>query len=167
MPLFSKYPLFYDLATIFFTIGVFVIVAYFMGYIDVVKLIAADNSRLLELITSNLGIALTLSVGAGFFEELLFRLMLAGGLIKILANKVQEKKTIYISALVSSLAFSGIHFIGEYGKPMIAWVFAWLLAAGLIFFRIYRTQGFAIAAWTHCLFDLILMCVAIAMIHLT
>lgn len=97
---------------------------------------------------------LTLSFGAGLYEELLFRVLLFGGLaasLKLLTKRVGL--SLGLAALASALLFSAAHHVGAFGEPWRMYPFAYRTVAGLLFTALYLTRGFGIAALTHALYD--------------
>ncbi len=97
---------------------------------------------------------LMLSAGAGLYEELLFRVLIFGGLAALLNLwKKQPVVNIIIAAVVSSLWFSAIHHMGAFGDPWELRVFSFRTLAGLLFVGLYVSRGFGIAALTHALYD--------------
>ena len=57
-------------------------------------------------------------------------------------------------AYFSSTLFSAIHHLGPLGDPFSVWVFTFRLLAGLVFGVIYWFRGFAVAVYTHALYDM-------------
>ena len=102
---------------------------------------------------------LVMSVGAGLYEELVFRLILLGGLFAILNRMlgVQRILAAVVAVVVSSLIFSGIHHVGSMGEAFTMGAFTFRFFAGVVFAIIFQTRGFAIAAWTHALYDIWVM----------
>lgn len=114
------------------------------------------------------------SLGAGFYEELAFRVVLFGlggkALVWLLAREktsvlaaqsVQESalsmRTIGVLlgwALVCSMLFSGMHYVGSLGDAfqVRSFVYRWLF--GLALTLIFSTRGFAVAVWTHAIYDI-------------
>lgn len=96
-----------------------------------------------------------LSLGAGLYEELFFRVILVGGLSLFFVNFFSKKATAYgISALIAALIFSGVHYFGQYGDFFTLGSFLFRFLFGLALNLIYVTRGFGIAAWTHALYDI-------------
>ena len=102
---------------------------------------------------------LVLSIGAGMYEELVFRLILTGGLFW-LARKVLGW-TSWIAAsfavVASSLAFSGVHYIGSLADTFELGSFLFRFFAGVILAVIYYVRGFAVAVYTHAIYDIMVM----------
>ncbi|HET7322154.1 MAG TPA: CPBP family glutamic-type intramembrane protease, partial [Longimicrobiaceae bacterium] len=59
-----------------------------------------------------------LSMGAGIFEELVFRVLLVGGLWAVLhSSGLGRSKAGVFAAILAALVFSGFHYVGPYGDP--------------------------------------------------
>jgi hypothetical protein len=97
---------------------------------------------------------LTLSLGAGLYEELLFRVvivaLLSNGLRFLGLGRVAAGS---VAVIVGALLFSAFHYIGPLGEPMQLESFVFRTLAGLSFSALYLTRGFGITAWTHALYD--------------
>jgi hypothetical protein len=95
-----------------------------------------------------------MSLGAGFYEELAFRVLLFGLGAWLIARLVPSRKLLAIVgwAVITSAAFSGWHYV--YGEPfrLDSFVFRWI--CGLVFVLVYRFRGFAPVVWTHALYDI-------------
>ncbi len=94
-----------------------------------------------------------ISVGAGLNEELVFRLAMIGGLAPVVSKLFRVKTTTAIGVLMvlSSALFSLAHFMAE---PVSLVKFAYRFVAGMLFAGIYTTRGFAVAVYTHALYDI-------------
>jgi hypothetical protein len=97
---------------------------------------------------------LTLSLGAGLYEELLFRVvivaMISNALRLIGFSRVTSG---VVAVIVGALLFSAFHYIGPLGEPIRLESFVFRFLAGLGFSALYLTRGFGITAWTHALYD--------------
>ncbi len=95
---------------------------------------------------------LFISAGAGLHEELVFRLVGIGAVARLLLGPEWRIETGRLLAvvLVSSLVFSSVHHIVE---PFRFSVFVFRTFAGLLFAALFLGRGFAVAAWTHALYD--------------
>ncbi len=99
------------------------------------------------------------SLGAGVYEELVFRVLLVSGLL-IAARVVFGLGTVAASVfavVTGALIFSAFHYIGPYGDPLEMPSFVFRTVAGLAFSGLYVTRGFGITAWTHALYDVFLL----------
>jgi len=97
---------------------------------------------------------IVLSAGAGVFEELLFRVTLIAAIVWIWERFVPYRKrwaAQSVAVLITSLLFSLAHFSSS---PLDGYRFAYLALAGVIFGVLYTTRGFAVAAYTHALYDI-------------
>jgi hypothetical protein len=99
---------------------------------------------------------LMLSLGAGLYEELLFRVLLVGGLAmgaRAVLGLGRLSSGI-IATVIGALAFSAFHYIGPYGEPLQLQSFVFRAISGVAFSALYLTRGFGITAWTHALYDI-------------
>jgi hypothetical protein len=95
-------------------------------------------------------------VGAGIYEELVFRLVLYSGLVVVLrALKTPVLLAVPLSAMVSATLFAGAHHIGPYGEAFDDYVFLFRVLAGLYFAALYQFRGFGIAVGAHACFDVL------------
>lgn len=98
------------------------------------------------------------SFGAGLHEELLFRAGLFAGGAWALKRAGLKPWVAFAGALAgSSFLFSLAHHLGPLGEPFTLRAFVFRFAAGGIFAVIFRVRGFAVAAWTHALYDVWVM----------
>lgn len=101
---------------------------------------------------------LVMAAGAGFHEELVFRVVLFGGGTWLLTKAMKERselKAALVMALFSSLVFSAIHYVGPFGDAFRLDSFVFRALAGLFLAGVYRWRGFAVAVYTHAIYDLI------------
>ena len=100
-----------------------------------------------------------LSIGAGIYEELLFRVVIVG-LLAWGARRLLGWRPFVAgvaATLVGALVFSAFHYIGPYGDPLDTYSFVFRTIAGLFFSGLYLLRGFGITAWTHALYDVFLL----------
>ena len=96
-----------------------------------------------------------LSLGAGLFEEIIFRVLLLNLLFFLLSYVFKSKvTTAVISVLAASFLFSWSHYIGSMADSwqLYSFMFRWI--AGMLFTVLYFMRGFAITAYTHALYDI-------------
>ena len=100
-----------------------------------------------------------LSLGAGIYEELFFRVILLSGLALIFTRgaKIGRNSAFILAALISSIAFSGFHYIGPLADTLTFHSFVFRFLAGLVFSALYIVRGFGIAVYTHTFYDLLLV----------
>ncbi|MCO4760648.1 MAG: CPBP family intramembrane metalloprotease [Myxococcales bacterium] len=95
---------------------------------------------------------LVISAGAGLHEELVFRLGCIGLIARASLGPDWRHRAgpVVMLALVSSLVFAGVHHLAE---PFSWGAMVFRTVAGLVFASLYLARGFAVAAWTHALYD--------------
>ncbi len=103
---------------------------------------------------------IVLSLGAGLYEEIAFRVVLYGLGARLLSLLLLAETTAtkevglrLIWAVVAAAVFSGWHHVGVYGDPLELRVFVFRWVCGLAFTAIYAFRGFAPVVWTHTLYD--------------
>ena len=96
---------------------------------------------------------LVISAGAGLHEELVFRAGLMGGLARWLSRGRGGGRAWLVALAVSSLAFAAVHHWGPGAEAFSLPAFVYRSLAGVYFALIFHWRGFAVAAWTHCLYD--------------
>lgn len=112
-------------------------------------------------------LAVTLSIGAGVYEELFFRLVLISGIlvlvrrlmVRAFADPVEPdcwSAAALAAVVVSSLLFSLAHHLGPAGEPFALRPFAYRYLCGVILAVIYLWRGLGIAVWTHAFYDILL-----------
>ena len=101
----------------------------------------------------------TLAIGAGIYEEFLFRVMLIAGLTGVIGFVfLWDEKIRKVAALVIAAGlFSAFHFMGEYGDYFSMELFLLRFFAGIVLGALYFARGFGITAYTHSIYDLIVL----------
>jgi len=98
-----------------------------------------------------------LSIGAGLYEELVFRLILISLGILLLHDVLGMRPVLAaaVSVAASSLLFSWVHFapVGRESFAMAPFLFR--LVAGGFLAGVYVLRGFGVAAGAHIIYDLI------------
>ena len=102
-----------------------------------------------------------MALGAGFYEEIAFRVILFG-LGAALLRKVMGKGALGILgsvgwAIMAAAVFSGWHYFGSLGDSFELPSFVFRMVCGLMLTAIYAFRGFAPAVWTHAIYDLWVM----------
>ena len=106
----------------------------------------------------HLGANLALSLGAGLYEELVFRMYLCGLLWLIIGKGLAVPKfwaTILV-VLLSAVLFSGYHYLG-YGEPFAWGRFVFRVMAGVYLAGLYMARGLGVTAGSHAIYDLIVV----------
>ena len=107
---------------------------------------------------NNLLLNLYLSIGAGIWEEILFRLFLFTGIMKI--SKLWFKLDFYslfFSVILSSFVFSSFHYIGANSDVFHIYSFIIRFLGGVFLSLLYFYRGFGITAMCHISYDFILI----------
>ena len=127
------------------------VVLYFLLFKFMVLLMNPVGKSILQQVT--------LAIGAGIYEEFLFRVLLIAGLSGILGFVFMWDKTFkkIIAVVLSGGIFSAFHFMGEYGDFFSMELFLIRFFAGLILGVLYMYRGFGITAYTHSIYDLIVL----------
>jgi hypothetical protein len=104
---------------------------------------------------------LMLSLGAGLYEELLFRVALVSALANgaRLALGWTHGTAGTVATIVGALIFSAFHYVGAYGEDWALQSFTFRAIAGVMFSALYLTRGFGITAWTHAMYDVLVLTV--------
>jgi hypothetical protein len=122
------------------------------------SLVSAPNGPHQALAQWTLPTQLMISLGAGIYEELLFRVILVSGLAWLATTAFGWRATQakLFAVCLGAVIFSTFHYIGPYGEPLRLASFAFRTVAGLLFSGLYVLRGFGITAWTHALYDVFL-----------
>ncbi len=101
---------------------------------------------------------LMVSLGAGIYEELLFRVLLVSALARLAVTGFGWKPlgAGVFATVLGALIFSAFHYIGPLGDTLTVGSFVFRMVAGLLLSGLFLLRGFGIAAWTHALYDVIL-----------
>ena len=95
-------------------------------------------------------------IGAGIYEETLFRLVLFSGLMWFLKlTDLPWVVTGVLAVLGSALLFAGAHHFGPSGEAYSSHVFAFRTLAGVYFTLLYLFRGLGIAVGAHAGYDVL------------
>ncbi|MEX2581915.1 MAG: CPBP family intramembrane glutamic endopeptidase [Gemmatimonadota bacterium] len=101
---------------------------------------------------------LVLSLGAGLYEEIVFRVVVVGGLFGIFRTSgLAAGQAGVFAVILAALVFSAFHYIGPYGDVWALTSFLFRFLAGVAFSVLFLTRGFGITAWTHALYDVLIV----------
>ncbi len=101
---------------------------------------------------------LALSIGAGLYEELVFRVLLVGGLFLLFRALLETSTQAYLlAALLGAALFSLVHYVGPLGDPFALPSFTFRFLFGLALNALFLVRGFGVAAWTHALYDVLVV----------
>jgi CAAX prenyl protease-like protein len=96
------------------------------------------------------------SLGAGIYEELVFRVLLLMGLVFLLHRllRLQPGAAYGVAAVLGAFLFAAFHYVGPFADALELPSFVFRFTAGLILTGLYWTRGYGITAYTHSLYDL-------------
>ena len=101
---------------------------------------------------------LVLSIGAGLYEELLFRVLLVGGLFWLFNRSMTQSWMAYaLAAIIGAFLFSAVHYMGTLGDPFTLSSFSFRFLFGLVLNGLFLVRGFGVAAWTHAIYDVLVV----------
>jgi hypothetical protein len=97
-------------------------------------------------------------IGAGVYEELVFRIIFLQAVIIISRHllRFSRPSSIVTGVIVASLIFSGFHYIGAFGDQLDVYSFFFRFLAGVILAVIFLFRGYGIAVYSHAIYDLLL-----------
>ena len=99
-----------------------------------------------------------LCLGAGIFEELLFRLVLINLFIFIFKYILKDiNYIVLLSMIVSSLLFSSFHYIGSLADNFTLYSFTIRFIAGIYLCILYYFRGIGISMFSHFVYDFLLI----------
>jgi len=104
--------------------------------------------------------SLLLSISAGIYEELVFRLLLISVLVFLLTDvlKLKRSPAELVGVLLSSVIFAAHHYKGFGGADAFDLTTFWFRAvAGVYLAGVFVLRGFGIAAGCHMFYDLIVV----------
>jgi membrane protease YdiL (CAAX protease family) len=131
--------------------------------------VGAATTRLLQSIPSLVAAAqltqlalpakVMIALGAGLYEELLFRVVIVSGLIWIARRGagLGPAAAALAATIGGALLFALAHHVGSLGEPLTLNAFTFRTLAGLFFSGLYVLRGFGITAWTHALYDVMVL----------
>lgn len=118
---------------------------------------------------------LALSLGAGLYEELVFRVLLVGGLFWMLKRLMVKRPAgvsdglpaergksrlvgaYVLAAVIGAILFSAVHYTGALGDSFTLSSFTFRFLFGLALNAVFLLRGFGIAAWAHALYDVLVV----------
>ena len=120
--------------------------------------LTSSTSRLLDCspVAGELAANLVGSLGAGIFEELVFRLGLMGALVWLGLRAVRASSMPHwiagaVAVLVSALVFAWFHHLC--GEPYDRTRFVFRTMAGILLGLLMWSRGYGVCVYTHALYD--------------
>jgi hypothetical protein len=96
-----------------------------------------------------------LLVGAGVWEEIVFRLALLGGLVWVAVDLLGGNRLVFSLVLLglTSAMFSLFHHVGSMGEEFRAGVFIFRFLAGSLLGGIFLLRGLGVCVYTHAFYN--------------
>lgn len=95
-------------------------------------------------------------VGAGIYEETMFRLILLPAIYYCLVGVgIPSPVSMTLSMSASALAFAAAHHVGSVAEPFLWFNFIFRWIAGLFFASVFVMRGFGIAVGAHAAYDIL------------
>jgi membrane protease YdiL (CAAX protease family) len=142
--------------SVLFALGLYVLSQAFLPLLDGLGIVLQTSE---EARPSSLDPAVEKVIGylgAGIYEETLFRLGLFSVLCWLfLLGDFSILMALNLAAVASALLFAGAHHVGPAAEPFQAAVFAFRALAGLYFAWLYQIRGFGIAVGAHTGYDVL------------
>lgn len=95
------------------------------------------------------------AVGAGIYEEIVFRLVLLSCVALLFRRGLgfSSAGSAALAVFVSAVAFAWAHFVGAGGETFAWRPFAFRLAAGLLLGAVFVLRGLGVAVYLHAAYD--------------
>jgi membrane protease YdiL (CAAX protease family) len=95
-------------------------------------------------------------VGAGIYEEVLFRLLLLPACYTTFrVLQAGPRASAGLAVLATSLMFALAHYVGPAGDALVPYTFCFRAVAGVYFAMLFLHRGFGITVGAHAAYDLI------------
>ncbi|MDZ7303309.1 MAG: CPBP family glutamic-type intramembrane protease [candidate division KSB1 bacterium] len=107
---------------------------------------------------ANMGARMTMALGAGIYEELLFRFLLISLLLSIFDVLAGGRRLMYVilAVVISAALFSGFHYLG--GREVLTLEsFVFRFYAGVILGALFVLRGIGVTSYTHAIYNLLLL----------
>ncbi len=123
------------------------------------KVLGVSPSLAVGLPEQGLLTRLVMSLGAGVYEEAVFRLGLLSGCIVLFDKALGMSRWAAVlgAFLLSSVVFSLVHYLPPTGDPWSFGSFTFRTLAGVAFAALFKLRGFAVAVYTHAFYDVFVL----------
>ena len=107
--------------------------------------------------TESVALRLVLSIGAGVYEEIVFRLVLMGAFYVVAMTFFPSGGAIVspLIVLASAVIFSACHHVGMGSEPFAAYDFLYRFFFGVALGAVYIYRGLGTAVYTHAIYDIL------------
>jgi len=106
---------------------------------------------------------LVLSIGAGVYEEIVFRLVLMSAVYFLALKATGANWFAVVAAIfISSIAFSACHYIGRIDVSSMQFIrsFSFRALSGVFLAALYIYRGLAVACYAHAFYDILVVAMA-------
>ncbi len=145
----------------YFPYAVFESLIYALSLSSIIHLLA--RSLVIKVLGTNgeglgLGQRMALALGAGIYEELLFRFGLMGALLFFFKKTMPARPVVHqvLAIVISAALFSSFHYWGG-REPATYDSFFFRFYAGMLLGLLYLWRGLGVTAYTHAFYDLLLV----------
>lgn len=109
--------------------------------------------------STNILMGIILSLGAGVYEEIVFRFLLITSLYFVFTAllKVNKIASAVVSIILSTSLFTMMHYIGTLGDSITYTNVSFRFLAGIILSVIFMFRGLGITVYTHAIYDILLV----------
>lgn len=121
--------------------------------------VAAINIQIPPLFEPGVWQRVVLAIGAGIYEEFVFRVLVVSGVATLVSLGLKWSKTAayVLGILVSAGIFAWFHYVGVYGDVFQVRTFLLRMLAGVLLSVLYVLRGFGITAYAHIVYDFIII----------
>ena len=133
--------------------------SFFYAFLLIVILNKSNNILSAPAILNTKLHLLIMALGAGIYEEFVFRVIMIGAGLFFFNKLLRWNQTTskILAIIFASILFSIFHYIGEFGDVFLWRSFFLRTIAGLLLSVLYITRGYGITAYTHTIYDLIIV----------
>lgn len=109
--------------------------------------------------STNIWMGIILSLGAGVYEEIVFRFLLITSLYFVFAALLKVNKLIsaILSIVLSTSLFTIMHYVGTLGDSFTYANVTFRFLSGIILSIIFMSRGLGITVYTHAIYDVLLV----------
>lgn len=106
-------------------------------------------------LSTNIWTGIVLSIGAGVYEEIVFRFLLLSALGFLFTNLLKFRKPIsaIISIMISAFIFTTVHYLGALKDDFTYAGFTFRLLSAIFLSVIFIYRGLGIVVYTHAIYD--------------
>ena len=99
---------------------------------------------------------MNLAIGAGIFEELIFRLVLISAILVILQKglSLNQSWSVPIAIILGSIVFAAFHLLMEVFTPAI---FGQRVFGGILLGILFRFRGYGISVYAHVIYNMLIL----------